>query len=606
MSHRTKRPASQISAASPSSAAAARNLDEWAHGRTRINEQRCGKCTGCRRTKDCGNCVACLNNRVAKKKTCELDIPLYPCSLRYCKQKISSRSRQQTLLVADDGKQETAHPPSENAASASEMERLKRSALDSGVSPENFDNWRVLSKFDPLAYLKLKGNWANEANATNSNEHETSTIHDPFGLKIPDPPVENICSSCFMRTDGEHDEREPILLCDGCDREYHLRCLQPRYSCVPDGDFYCWDCSTTGTTFSLQSYLKQVDRQRANYPTRAAYVASLRDNLIKAFHKNMAGRKPSKFNMQDYQIPSSELDLEHIQRIESAIHSSERDSSSSPRHETSAEASVAPDFLIGKPVDLFFNDPKEGDRLHSGRIVDCRQTDDAGVEYLVRFPAGADYRKTHVSAWISLEEHVITVETSLIWIEEKKGQWIPAIVQLRSVLSLIMLLRTQAIPEPESPPRHSYRTTAAKRERISAWTKTFGDRPGLIDRDMKSQAMPFVPKESGKLSQLAAVEWHEQQRVRQWWNMKLIDPYGYRALTSRDEYELEPLTLCGEKNNLKTHAELCPLVPRGLDRMHIVRLLHGNSSGRVEPMTRDVASTLSVKIVGMSSSLFSK
>ena len=141
-----------------------------------------------------------------------------------------------------------------------------------------------------------------------------------------------------------------------------------------------------------------------------------------------------------------------------------------------------------------------------------------------------------------------------------------------------------------------------KRERISAWTKTIGDRPGLIDRDMKSQAMPFVPDDRGKLSQLAAVEWHEQQRVRDWWTMKQVHPYGYRALTSRDEYELEPLIPIDKaKRDICTHAELCPLVPRGLDRMHIVQLM--SRIGQVEPVTRDVASTLTCKVVSLSTSL---
>lgn len=40
---------------------------------------------------------------------------------------------------------------------------------------------------------------------------------------------------------GVHDV-DRILLCDGCDREFHLYCLNPPLEQVPEGDWYCPDC----------------------------------------------------------------------------------------------------------------------------------------------------------------------------------------------------------------------------------------------------------------------------------------------------------------------------------------------------------------------------
>ena len=33
-----------------------------------------------------------------------------------------------------------------------------------------------------------------------------------------------------------------MLLCDGCDRGFHMLCLEPPLSAVPDGDWYCDAC----------------------------------------------------------------------------------------------------------------------------------------------------------------------------------------------------------------------------------------------------------------------------------------------------------------------------------------------------------------------------
>ena len=33
-----------------------------------------------------------------------------------------------------------------------------------------------------------------------------------------------------------------MLLCDGCDRGFHMYCLKPPVKKVPEGDWYCVDC----------------------------------------------------------------------------------------------------------------------------------------------------------------------------------------------------------------------------------------------------------------------------------------------------------------------------------------------------------------------------
>ncbi|CAK5100364.1 unnamed protein product [Aphanomyces euteiches] len=46
------------------------------------------------------------------------------------------------------------------------------------------------------------------------------------------------CVACGLDNNGDS-----ILLCDGCNAEYHIYCLVPPLNEVPDGDFYCVNCS---------------------------------------------------------------------------------------------------------------------------------------------------------------------------------------------------------------------------------------------------------------------------------------------------------------------------------------------------------------------------
>ncbi|XP_061676310.1 bromodomain adjacent to zinc finger domain protein 1A isoform X2 [Syngnathoides biaculeatus] len=45
------------------------------------------------------------------------------------------------------------------------------------------------------------------------------------------------CRVCRRKGDADN-----MLLCDGCDRGHHTRCLRPRLKSVPEGDWFCPDC----------------------------------------------------------------------------------------------------------------------------------------------------------------------------------------------------------------------------------------------------------------------------------------------------------------------------------------------------------------------------
>lgn len=49
------------------------------------------------------------------------------------------------------------------------------------------------------------------------------------------------CEFCFQR-----DRLHCLLLCDGCDRAFHLFCLVPPLAVVPDADWFCPLCLLPG------------------------------------------------------------------------------------------------------------------------------------------------------------------------------------------------------------------------------------------------------------------------------------------------------------------------------------------------------------------------
>ena len=39
-----------------------------------------------------------------------------------------------------------------------------------------------------------------------------------------------------------------MLLCDGCDKGYHIYCVQPPIETIPEGDWFCPACGAAGVS----------------------------------------------------------------------------------------------------------------------------------------------------------------------------------------------------------------------------------------------------------------------------------------------------------------------------------------------------------------------
>jgi hypothetical protein len=77
---------------------------------------------------------------------------------------------------------------------------------------------------------------------------------------LVDRPAETVCEVCNSPTSTQQNS---ILLCDYCDAGWHMQCLEPALTAVPDGDWLCPRCVSEGVTAAqLQSAIAQRETQQ--------------------------------------------------------------------------------------------------------------------------------------------------------------------------------------------------------------------------------------------------------------------------------------------------------------------------------------------------------
>ncbi|CAG2174676.1 unnamed protein product, partial [Oppiella nova] len=52
-------------------------------------------------------------------------------------------------------------------------------------------------------------------------------------------------ASCQFCGSGENEAQ--LLLCDGCDKGYHMYCFKPKMESIPEGDWFCFECQNKNT-----------------------------------------------------------------------------------------------------------------------------------------------------------------------------------------------------------------------------------------------------------------------------------------------------------------------------------------------------------------------
>jgi hypothetical protein len=375
---------------------------------------------------------------------------------------------------------------------------------------------------------------------------------------------------------------------------------------VPSGTYFCLDCSPKGTTVCLEEYFDNHHDERANYESSLHFVQQ---------------------RLQDIQDESGDIPQSEISRA-TKLH---RDAISfksrfvqtkSPSGQSAANKStsksnkridpIKPDFFMGKCVRIYC--PTDN-QYHSGRIIDWRkathsdqfwESEVADIEYLVRFPAGKDFRKTPYQQWIVLEEHALAVGATLIWgmNVQRKGVmgFNPGQVWLRTSLELLPIqsylaknlwqmysmgdvvkLEHKSWALASFYGEDSHELLELKDESVDYFSVAFGEarhQRHLISNDLDPRVEIFMG--------LVQVEWEEQERVRAWKNMKLDNSCHPKALTLRDEASLKPPCLQRERDS-----RLCPSIQIDFDRTYLLGCM-------TQEPTRDMAASLVCELVAPS------
>ncbi|XP_053500356.1 bromodomain adjacent to zinc finger domain protein 2A isoform X3 [Ictalurus furcatus] len=97
--------------------------------------------------------------------------------------------------------------------------------------------------------------------------------------------------TCQVCHKGDNDAC--LLLCDGCDRGWHMFCLRPKVTQVPEGDWFCPTCNSMETDEDSQP--KQSARQKAKARKRHPACGGESSNEEQRQRQNMTTRQKYAF-----------------------------------------------------------------------------------------------------------------------------------------------------------------------------------------------------------------------------------------------------------------------------------------------------------------------
>lgn len=108
----------------------------------------------------------------------------------------------------------------------------------------NWSNWFCWQCLHPTPSARATSATASAASYQRLRS-PTAVVTDESVLYDPDSYA---CDRC-----KRHDEEETMILCDLCDRGFHMACLDPPLTLIPEGDWVCPHCLATAATTTRTS-----------------------------------------------------------------------------------------------------------------------------------------------------------------------------------------------------------------------------------------------------------------------------------------------------------------------------------------------------------------
>jgi len=131
-----------------------------------------------------------------------------------------------------------------------------------------------------------------------SDEDDDGSDEDDEGS---DEDEDTACATCGLHS------AEGMLLCDACERGYHMGCLRPPTKKVPEGDWYCWQCEELRRS---DARFKSFARVRVYWPSYKEWFvghvigvrAATRDDVAAAAAEKKAVKVGQPFYRVFYQV----------------------------------------------------------------------------------------------------------------------------------------------------------------------------------------------------------------------------------------------------------------------------------------------------------------
>lgn len=152
-----------------------------------------------------------------------------------------------------------------------------------GPEPASKDASRILvsdtTSDSPTRSILIRRDIKCDENLISSDD-----LPDLFSHHDPEPIKDQECKVCGSRAAV----RSLMLLCDGCDDGYHMKCLNPPLLSVPSGAWFCPRCVPNQGEKLSNDFLQPLDTQSSLQPTvtqslrRSSRLSAHQDNVIRS------------------------------------------------------------------------------------------------------------------------------------------------------------------------------------------------------------------------------------------------------------------------------------------------------------------------------------
>lgn len=137
-------------------------------------------------------------------------------------------------------------------------------------------NFESLYEKEVLSLFQKKAT-ENDITTLGASEHPVANDSTKFDGELPKAPwEEGVCKVCGIDKDDDS-----VLLCDTCDSEYHMYCLNPPLAKIPEGNWYCPSC------LAGQDEFQEGSAPRSGMPSETVYKKKYQGAEARALSKSL-------------------------------------------------------------------------------------------------------------------------------------------------------------------------------------------------------------------------------------------------------------------------------------------------------------------------------